>query len=111
MSMKPGQTILPLASTTSVPFWSLEAPAEPLDLAVREQDILHGVEIVRRIDDAAAPEQEAHAPSPPFRPARRSRTPMRTATPRDTWSRMTEYGTVGDLGRQLDPAIPRARDA
>ena len=60
----------------------LEASSQPRDLAVLDEDVLDSVDGVRRVDDAAAPEQEAHAPSPPLRPARRSSTPMRTATPR-----------------------------
>src|SRR5262249_47585590 len=81
-----------------------EVPAEPFDLTLGDQDVLNGVEVVRRIDDAAAPQQEAHAPSPPFRPARRSGTPLRTATPRDRWSRMTEYGPSATSG---DSSTPR----
>ncbi len=59
----------------------LEAPPEPHDLAVLDQEVLDGVDVVRRIDHAPAPDQEAHAWSPPLRPASRSKTPMRTATP------------------------------
>src|SRR3972149_1332053 len=118
MSTKPGQTTLPVTSRTSAPAGAARPPAaappppparpgpprarrpggppEPRadarDPALGEQHVLHGVHAVRRIDDAAAPEQQAHAPSPPLLPAGRGRTPIRTATPFVTWARITGDG-------------------
>src|SRR5262249_53126051 len=63
---------------------ALEAPTEPRDLTVLDQYVLDGIDAVGRIDHAAAADQETHALSPPLRPASSSKTPIRTATPRET---------------------------
>src|SRR5207244_6185494 len=67
-----------------------EALADTLDLPVGDEDVLDGVDAVRGIDHAPVPDEEAHAAAAPLLPARSSSTPIRTATPLATWSRITE---------------------
>ena len=112
MSMKPGQTTLPRRVDDLGAGRRREAPAEPRDLAVLDQDVLDGVDAVRRVDHAAAPDQqEAHAPSPPLRPGEQEQD---AHAHRDAVGHLVEddgVRAVGDLGRELDAAVQRARDA
>ena len=103
--MKPGQTTLPLASTTSTPAGAGEAVAQTLDLPVRDQHVLDGVHVVRRVDDAAAPEQEAHAAVAAL--AARQQEQHAHAHGHALGHLVEDDGVraVGDLGRQLDAAI------
>src|SRR5262249_2445899 len=71
--------------------------SDPLDGPAVDQHVLHAVDAVDRIDDGPVLDQHrragpagAHSASPVLGPARSSRTPMRTATPLATWSRITE---------------------
>ena len=57
-----------------------QARPDALDLAVGDQHVLHAVRGVRRVDDAAARDDEAHGASA-LLPASRSSTPILTATP------------------------------
>src|SRR5713101_4587332 len=72
------------------------------DAAVGREHVGDGVQSVRRIHDAAALDEEAHAAFPP---ASRKRTAMRTATPLVTWSRMTEYGLSATSGEISTPRL------
>ncbi len=93
MSMKPGQTTRPGGVDGLRPLGSGEADAQPSDAPVGHQHVLHGVDAVRRVEDAPVPDQEARRAGPAHAallPARRYSTAIRTATPFDTWSRMTE---------------------
>src|SRR5437660_1132147 len=82
---------------------------DALDRRALDQDVGNRVHLVRRIDHAPVLDEQAsrsaHAFSPaPLLPASRNRTPMRTATPLATWSRITEYGPSATSG---DSSTPR----
>ena len=57
-----------------------------------QEDVERLVEVARRVDDAAAPEEDGASLIVPLAPIRRYRTAIRTATPFSTWSRITESG-------------------
>src|SRR5437763_736467 len=82
-----------------------EALADTLDLPVGDEDVLDGVDAVRGIDHAPVPDEEAHAAAAPLLPARSSSTPIRTATPLATWSRITEYGPSASSGESSTPRL------
>src|SRR2546426_889118 len=82
----------------------LEALSDALDLAVGDQHILHAVRGVCRVDDAAVLDEQTHGASP-LLPASRSNTPIRTATPFVTWSRITEYGPSATSGESSMPRL------
>ena len=66
------------------------------------------------IDHPAAFENGvAHRSSPSAtpEPSNQYKTAMRTATPFRTWSMITEPRHLGDVGRDLDASVHRARDA
>ena len=62
MSMKPGHTTLPAASTVSVARGGLESLAHLVDAAVGDPDVLHRVDAAGRIHHAPALDQQVHAP-------------------------------------------------
>src|SRR5207245_2009393 len=82
----------------------LEALSDALDLALGDQHILHAVRGVCRVDDAAVLDEQTHGASP-LLPASRSNTPIRTATPFVTWSRITEYGPSATSGESSMPRL------
>ena len=65
MSIRPGQTILPAASTISAPSGALRSLPIFAMLPSVDEHVGDGVEAVGRIDDAAALDEEAHAAFPP----------------------------------------------
>src|SRR5262249_21132935 len=92
-----------------------EALADALDAIALQQHVLHCVHRGRGVDHAAVLDEQAHACSPvgrgeltppsrsPRAPASNSKTPIRTATPLATWSRMTEYGPSATSGESSTP--------
>src|SRR5262249_31417096 len=79
--------------------------AHALDHPALEPHVGDRVDLVGRIDDPPVPDQHTHAFSPQFLfPARRNSTPLLTATPLATGSRMPEYGPSATSG---DSSMPR----
>ena len=62
MSMKPGHTTLPVASTVSAPAGGFRPLAHLVDAAVDDPDVLDRVGAAGRIDHAPALDQQVHAP-------------------------------------------------
>src|SRR5207247_5858986 len=58
-----------------------EPAADPRDLAVLDQHVLHGIDGAGGIDHPSAADEERHFSSPLRPPASSSSTAMRTATP------------------------------
>src|SRR2546425_2235711 len=91
-----------------------EPGAHARDLAVLDQHVLDAVHRAGGIDHAPTADQQRHRERPlrghwacasPLRPPASSRsTAMRTATPLETWSRITEYGPSATSG---DSSTPR----
>jgi hypothetical protein len=103
MSIRPGATVRPVASSTSAPLacFQLARSGDLGHAAVLEQNVLQPVHAGRRIDQVAAANRQSRHARPPCQSvvSARSTTAMRMATPFVTCSR------IADCGPSATPAV------